>query len=234
MKKVLLSLIALAACTTAFAQYYPDGRPIHPAKRSSYYSQQERNNRSYGMGRYPDTYFGFHIGLGVGTVSSDAEILDANDPKTGLEVGFTVGKNLVSTVPLYFESGLSYSEKGGKSTYYGKKFTYSLNYIELPFVFKYKAYVMPQLSIDPFVGGYLACGVGGKIKDYGDREAYSSFSSDDSSFKRFDGGIRVGVGAQYDILTLTLSYDIGLANVGHYDFEDTRTGTFNVNIGVQF
>lgn len=31
-----------------------------------------------------------------------------------------------------------------------------------------------------------------------------------------------------------MSYDIGLANIDHYDFEDTRTGCFNLNVGVTF
>ncbi len=233
MKKLLLSTLALAAFTSASAQYYPDGRPIPPSKRASYYGKT-RSSYGFDHNNNPDTYYGFHIGLGVGTVNSDADYLDANDPKTGLEVGFTVGKRLVYNTPLYFETGLSYSEKGGKSTYNGNKFTYSLNYLELPLVFKYKAYVDRNISIDPFVGGYVACGVGGKIKDYGNREAYSSFSDDyGDGFKRFDGGIRLGVGATFNLLTVNLSYDIGLANVGRDDFDDTRTGTFNVSLGVQ-
>ncbi len=231
-------MVALATVSTVSAQYYPDGRPIPPSKRASYYNQQSRNTSSrYGAGfnNNPDVYYGIHIGLGVATVHSDADILDANDPKTGLEVGFTVGKRLVYQTPLYFETGLSYSQKGGKSTYNGSKFTYNLDYLELPFVLKYKAYVDRNFSIDPFFGGYLACGVGGKIKDFNNRAAYSSFDSDDdASFKRFDAGLKIGVGATFDMLNVSLSYDIGLANVGHYDFEDTRTGTFNVNVGVQF
>jgi hypothetical protein len=82
---------------------------------------------------------------------------------------------------------------------------------------------------------YLACGVGGKIKDYGDRQAYDSFDSDyDDNFNRFDGGIKLGCGASFQMFYLEASYDIGLANVGKDNFDDTRTGCFNLTFGVNF
>lgn len=225
--------LAIAATMTASAQYYPDGRPIPPRHRGNY---GEYNSRSYdrGYNRAGDTYYGMHVGMAVASVHSDAAILDGSSPRVGLDVGFDIGTRLAPTTPLYLESGLSYVEKGGKGDYQGNKFTYNLGYLEMPIVLKYKYFAQPDLSIEPFVGGYLALGVGGKIKDYGEREAYNSFSTDDASFKRFDGGLRLGCGLSYNVVHLSLSYDIGLANVGHYDFEDTRTGSLNLNVGVRF
>ncbi|MGI6233462.1 MAG: porin family protein [Prevotella sp.] len=234
MKKTLLMLVLLMTVTAASAQYYPDGRPIPPSKRASYYNH--RNNydhyHDYGLGR---TYYGFRVGLGVATVNSDADDLDGGNAKTGLNVGFVVGTQLTDRAPLYFETGLYYTEKGGKGYHDGSKFTYGLNYLEVPLLLKYKYSVAPDFTIEPFMGGYLACGVSGKIKDYGNREAYSSFDSDyDSSFKRFDGGLRLGCGFGFQMLYLGVSYDIGLANVGRSDFDDTHTGTLNINVGVNF
>ncbi|MBM6992247.1 MAG: outer membrane beta-barrel protein [Prevotella sp.] len=235
MKKFLLSCMALLTAASASAQYYPDGRPIPPRKRSAYYSSRTSYSRPVGYSRYPNTYYGFRIGLGVATVHSDAAALDANNAKTGLNVGFVIGTQIAPSAPLFFESGLYYTEKGGKSNYNGSRFTYGLNYLELPLLLKYKYYASPDVSIEPFVGGYLAAGVGGKIKDYGDRQAYSSFDNDvSSSFRRFDGGLKVGCGVSFQMLYLGVSYDIGLANVGHYDFEDTRTGCLNLDFGVNF
>lgn len=235
MKKVLILCLCALATLSASAQYYPDGRPIPPSKRYGYHN----NGYCHDDG---DSYYGFRIGMAVASVHSDAAILDGSDPKVGLDVGFVYGTRLVPNTPLYFQTGLSYTEKGGKGdiTYTSgevtknAKFTYSLDYLELPLLLKYKAAVAPGVTIDPYVGGFLAVGVGGKIKNYGDREAYSSFGSDKASFKRFDGGIRLGCDFNYNLLTLGVSYDIGLANVGHYDFEDTRTGSLNLNVGVTF
>lgn len=230
-------MMAAAFLTTlsAAAQYYPDGRPIPPSKRGSYYSSRSSYSKGWSASHPNNTYYGFRIGLNVATVNSDAAILDANDAKAGLDLGFVIGTQLTRTAPLFFETGLSYTEKGGKTTYQGSKFTYSLNYLELPLVLKYKYYASRDVSIEPFMGGYLALGVSGKIKDYGERQAYSSFDSDDpGSFQRFDGGLRLGCGVSFQMLYLGLSYDIGLANVGHSDFDDTRTGTLNLNLGVNF
>lgn len=230
MKKIILLSLALVATLTASAQYYPEGRPIPPRHRYGNSYNHRSSNNYFG----DDTYYGFRLGLNVASVHSDAAILDGSDSRTGLDVGAVIGTRLTSAAPLYFETGLSYTEKGGKGTYQGDKFTYRLDYLELPLVLKYKYAVSPDVTIEPFAGGYLALGVGGKIKNYGAREAYSSFSDDNATFKRFDGGLRIGCGASFDMLYLGLSYDIGLANIGHDDFDDTRTGCLNLNIGVTF
>ena len=60
--------------------------------------------------------------------------------------------------------------------------TYDLNYLEIPAVLKYKYEVDDHFSIQPQVGGYFAVGVGGKIKNFAEREAQSSFRSD--NFRR--------------------------------------------------
>lgn len=88
--------------------------------------------------------------------------------------------------------------------------------------------------MEPFFGGYLACGIAGKIKDYNNREAYSSFGDEDDTFNRFDGGLRFGCGVSYQMLYLEASYDLGLANVGKDRFDDARNRCFNLTVGVNF
>ena len=100
---------------------------------------------------------------------------------------------------------------------------------------KYKCRANLDVSIEPFLGGYLACGVGGKIKDYNHRAAYNSFDDDyNDTFNRFDGGLKLGVGASFQMLYLETSYDIGLANVGKDNFADTRNGCLNLTLGINF
>jgi hypothetical protein len=232
MKKFLILSAILLSAVTARAQFYPDGRPIPPSKRAGYYASRDRSSNWWGPHQ---TYFGFRIGLGISTVNSDADDLDGGTAQTGLNAGVVLGTQLTSAAPLFFETGLYYTEKGGKGNHDGSKFTYNLNYLELPLLLKYKYYATPDFSIEPFMGGYLACGVGGKIKDYGNRQAYSSFDSDETNnFKRFDGGLKLGCGFGFQMLYIGLSYDIGLANIGHDDFDDTRNGCFNIDFGVNF
>ena len=72
----------------------------------------------------------------------------------------------------------------------------------------------------------------GKIKDQSQRLIYNAFADD--AFHRFDGGLRLGCGLQYDYLYAELGYDIGLANVSRDDFETAHTGCFFANIGINF
>ena len=102
----------------------------------------------------------------------------------------------------------------------------------MPLVLKYNAVTSSGLCIQPYLGGYLAVGVGGKIKDFGNRHAYSSF--DDVGFKRFDGGIKVGCGIQYDYLYAEVGYDFGLSNISHDYFDTSRTGALYATIGINF
>ena len=76
--------------------------------------------------------------------------------------------------------------------------------------------------------------MGGKVKDFNNREAYSSFSDSPYSFQRFDGGIRMGCGVQYDMFYVDLTYDLGLANVSHDDFDESRNSALMLNFGLNF
>lgn len=218
MKRIMIVLMSIALTMPAFAQY---GRPQyynHPAHGHAY-DQHE-------------IYYGLRLGVGFSTVNSDDQYLDGGSMKAGLDIGAVLGVELGYRSPIFFETGLSYIEKGGSGHYDGKKFTYSLDYLEMPLVLKYKYEFDRMFSIQPFMGGYLALGVGGKIKDFGLRKAYSSF--DDDAFQRFDGGIRIGCGVQYDFLYAELGYDFGLANISHDYFDTSHTGTLFATIGANF
>jgi hypothetical protein len=232
-KMVLLAAMLMMLVSTASAQFYPDGRPIPPQKRGAY--QRSGLHSTYSRHYSHDTYCGFRAGMGLATVNSDVPYLDGNKAKTGLNVGFVTGTQVVHGTPLFLETGLYYTEKGGKSDNEAGKFTYNLNYLELPILLKYKIYTDSDLSIEPFLGGYLSCGVGGKIKDFDQHTSYNSFGSQyDDNFRRFDGGVKLGCGVSFDIFYLGASYDIGLTNVGKDSFHDTHTGCFNLDFGINF
>lgn len=231
MKKIIAT-IALAAFVLmpSFAQNY---------KRSKYYNRNKRhldyNNRRHGSYDNRDVYYGFRVGPAFTTVNSDNPLLDGGKTMTGLNVGFAVGMGLTDRAPLYFESGLYYTEKGGKNKNGPLDFTYNLGYVELPFVLKYAYNIDETFSIQPFFGGYFACGVSGKIKNFKNRKAYSSFDSDsDSSFERLDAGLRMGVGVGIDLFYADLTYDLGLANIGHDDFDECHNSAVMLTFGVNF
>lgn len=216
LRKTIAALLFIAAATPMSAQY-----DRHEYRRPSNSYTYERN-----------VYYGLRLGLAVASVNSDDAQLNGSSAQAGLNVGAVIGFQLAEDFPVYLESGLFYTQKGGKGNYEGKKFTYDLNYLEVPILVKYKYSFDGDLSIQPFAGGYLALGVSGKVKDYGERSTCSSFS--DGFFKRFDGGLRIGCGLEYQMLYVDAAYEFGLANICHSDFETSHNGCFYLNAGVNF
>lgn len=222
-RTMMISMLAVLTVLPSMAQYVrrPYSRPATPYQRS-YHSELSHRPSAY------DSYFGLRVGLSVSSINADDRYLDASSPKAGLNVGFVAGIQMAPATPLYLESGLSYVEKGGK----GNNSTYNMDYIEVPFLVKYQHNFDRLTSLQPFAGVYCAAGIGGRIKEKDQRKSYSSFS--DEAFKRFDAGLRIGCGIQFDHLYAELSYDIGLANVSHDDYNTAHTGCFLANVGVNF
>ena len=231
MKRLLL-IAAVIASVSASAQEYRNSR-FYNRNTDRLEYRYCSHDLGFGAG---EAYFGVRIGPSFSTVNSDDKRLDGGESQTGLNVGALVGVPLSRTVPLYMELGLSYIEKGGKKYYTEggdrKKMTYDLNYVEVPLTLKYIHNFDDHFSIQPLFGGYLAVGVGGKMKNFGNREAQNSFSED--NFERFDGGLRVGCGVAYDLFYFDVSYDIGLANICHDTFDTSHNGCLQLNFGVNF
>jgi len=230
MKRIMImALMAATISLTVSAQNYQNSKYYNRNTGRLDYSHSHRWGGGTKTGQ---TYYGLRIGPSFSTVNSDDSRLDGGDSQTGLTVGAVAGLPLSNNVPLYFETGIYYTEKGGKKKVDGKKMTYDLNYLEVPLTLKYIYDVDGHFSIQPLFGGYLSCGVGGKIKNFGDREAQSSFNDD--NFKRFDGGLRLGCGVAYDVFYMDVTYDIGLANICHDTFDTSHNGCLTLNLGVNF
>ena len=210
----ILALVALTIMMAlpAQAQYGRYGNP-----RGYGHTRVTPSTRS-GAGYY--TYYSFRLGLAGGTINADNPFYDAGGIRSGLNAGFNADILLTPYTPLFFETGLQYIEKGGKKSSGDQKLTYSLNYLEVPLLLKYQLKLDNNIAVTPFLGGYLACGIGGKIKDQNLRTAENSFS--DNNFKRFDGGLREA------------GYDVGLANISQDSFDSAHTGTLFANIGFNF
>ncbi len=217
MKRLIFTIASIIVTLPMLAQYDSYGRTQASMPGYAY----ERN-----------IYYGLRLGMGISTVNSDDSDLDGGSSQTGLNLGAVAGFQLAASAPVYLETGLFYTEKGGKGYVDNSKFTYNLNYLEIPIIVKYRYSIDDSFSVQPFAGGYIAFGVGGKVKNYSERETSSSFS--ENYFKRFDGGLKIGCGAEYQMIYAELAYDWGLANICHSDFDTSRTGCFYINCGVNF
>lgn len=236
-KSIIAALLAIIFAAPASAQSYRNSRYYNSRTDRLDYGGSRHSTPLWDFDNFADSYVGIRVGPTFTTVSSDQPELDGGSSKTGLNVGLAIGKAVSNHAPLFVETGLYYTEKGGKGVHAGSKFVYNLDYLEIPFVFKYRHAFDDHMKIEPFFGGYFAVGVGGKIKNFGAREAYSSFGSgslDQPQFKRCDGGLKLGCGVSYDMFYAELGYDIGLSNICHDYFDTSKNGALTLNLGVNF
>ena len=211
MKRIITCILVVAFAIPSFAQYETN-------KGRSRYNRDDT-----------ERYYGLRLGMNIASTSSETTTFDTN-PRTGLVIGFAYGMQLSKHYPLWLETSLLYSEKGGKTHLNDEKVTYRLGYLQLPVVVKYGFNVDDDLFIQPFFGGYLSLGITGKVKNYATRESDSVFDN----MQRFDGGLRAGCGLEYKMMYVEVGYDLGLANIAKDDFDYTKTRCLFVNLGINF
>lgn len=237
-KALFLSAVMATVCLTASAQHFRNSRYYNRSSDRLDYSQSFRpSNYYYGQRHYlnPYSYVGLRVGASFSDISDDRGYYNDYKTKTGLNIGLATGFAVSHYIPLYLETGLYYTEKGGKSYDYRS----NLNYLEVPLVLKYNFCPSYNFSIQPFAGGYLACGVSGKTKYYDDKYTGSNYATtssfgDNGQFNRFDGGLKVGCGISYDVLYAELSYEYGLSNINKDSFDSTHNSAMMLNVGLNF
>lgn len=210
MKKLIILALTTLLAMPSTAQIY---KRMEPAR----YSRDSREH-----------YYGLRLGLNVASISSGDIELDA-DAYAGLYLGGIYGMQLSYRAPVWLELGVAYSEKGGAGHIEGKRIKYRMSYLEMPITVKYSIDVN-EFHVQPFLGGYLAVGVAGQTKDYRTRSSYSTYDN----FQRFDGGLRLGCGVEYQMLYLEAGFDFGLSNISKDDFDTAHSRCFFISAGVNF
>mgnify|MGYP002854019176 CR=1 FL=1 len=170
------------------------------------------------------TYYGIRLGFNNSYIGGDDDL----DARTGLNLGAVLGVKCSPSIPLFLESGLYYAAKGGKKG--GVKTR--LDYLEIPVLMKYGIDIPSAdgLAILPYIGPTFGIGVSGKIK--------SSVSSEDSfgdgKYNRFDVGIKLGCGVEYNMVYAELGYQWGITNISDVDGNDAFNRSFFMNLGINF
>lgn len=227
MKKfIVLAVLSVFTVFSANAQY----RGAHRGSTSRYTPVVPSSRYSrYDMG-FNRPYFGLRVGAAFSNITGDS--YSGGDMKTGVSTGMAIGIPLSGYMPLYLETGAYYTEKGENNV--GRSATKcNLGYVEVPFVFKYKQYFDNHAAIQPYFGGYAALGVSGKTRDLETRTSVNSFGNK-GEFKRWDAGLKFGVGLSYDMFYADVNYDWGLANISKAPYDEAKNGTLSVNVGINF
>lgn len=156
-----------------------------------------------------------HFGIRAGYSSSSSEDCDPlPSVYGGLGIDFKI-----APVPLYLESGLYYMNKGYKYEsrwYYGTETeTYNEHSILTPILLSYHVPLMSnkKMSIQPFVGGYVAY---------------------ETECEEVDYGVRFGCGWNFGRLYANIGYDLGIyEHDGNWN-QNFKSNAFFITLGFNF
>ena len=226
-----LFLTTAILCVFAIMPVNAQSRFGH-SRPSGRYGTVPPSRRTYDV----NTYYGLRFGLSASHVSSDAPDLNGSSSKTGLNVGAVVGMQLSHYQPIFFETGLSYIEKGGKSKVSGEKFSIGLNYLEVPLMASYRYNFNDNIQFQLATGPYLAVGICGKYKyenTNGTEADIDYFGDDGADFKRFDMGWQVGTGFSIHRVYIGYTFQAGFLNTADSNV-NFRTRNHMISVGYDF
>lgn len=236
MKKLFTAIVAALFAVPSFAQYSSGGFEL------------DKEN----------VYFGARIGLALSGIIGDTYNVDPakaypyrtdiSGLKPGLTLGAVIGLRLSTTSPVFLESGVYFTQSGGKKD----KIKVNTGGLEVPLVVKYGFKVSDGVALLPFFGPYYYHAFGGKTKQ---PESFNSGSANDTeivkqgSFEqnaavtgglyRNELGLKLGCGVEYNKLYLEVGFKYSLTNEAkggpdnRYEFSAHPYGLF-ANFGVNF
>lgn len=167
--------------------------------------------------------------------------VDDNNMLTGFNLG------LFAKVPItkFFsvQPEIYYTGKGSELTYNNFFATgtakFKLNYIEVPVL----AVINITESINIHAGPYMAYLINGKVTNESNVTLFN-FANDlkTEDFNRFDAGLAVGAGLDFDSLSLGVRYNYGLSQVGkerniggnNFTYPDGKNSVFNIYAAFSF
>jgi len=202
MKKFLFTIVAILMAAPSFAQFSSGG-----------FSFDEEH-----------LYWGVRFGMNFSKITGDVK---TDKGRNGMVLGGVVGLRVSESTPVFLESGLYYTERGGKNLKYNNTDLAPkghLNYLEIPALIKYGISTENDIAILPFIGPTFAMGVSGSYK----------------YLKHPEMGIKIGCGVEWSNLYAEIGYQIGVTNIADGDdiagAKDLSSHghALCVNIGVNF
>ena len=175
---------------------------------------------------------GVRAGLNVSKLAVSAEDMPISIGwRTGFRFAVSDQVLLTRKLPLYLETGIDFSSRGGKLS--GVSFRPS--YLQIPVLVNYHFNIKDIVTIQPFAGLYYGLGIGGKMKANGEKD---DIFGDDGMLKRSDLGVRLGAGVVWNRIYFGLGYDIGCLNLIQKDLVNgdgtIRNNCFSISVGYNF
>lgn len=182
---------------------------------------------------------GIGVKGGINASSLNADDVDESNMRIGMHIGFFA--KIAITEDLAFQPEFLYTMKGAKLQYQNAfvsgTATYALDYLELPLLLAYS--LSDALSIHG--GMYVAALSKAKVTNESDIGLFNFESElDKEDFESIDYGVVIGAATHFDVFSIGIRYDYGLAAVGKervfagstYVFPDASNSTFQLYFAV--
>lgn len=159
-------------------------------------------------------------------------------------VGFFAGGAYdfnVFTENLYFRPGLVYHYDRSTAKIFDEnhKIAFDMHYLKLPVHFSYHIRISDDNHLNPYIGGYIYCGLFGKFDDkYSWGKIKNTTTYDE--LERFNYGLTGGVEYEFKKhYLLNVEYNIGLNNVRSFELNGSpdflkKLNSFCVGVGYKF
>lgn len=189
--------------------------------------------------------FGVKAGMNISTIRVSEGL--ESDYKPGFHAGVILDMPLSGN--FYFNPQLVFSQMGCKQdgeVLADGDIKATLNYLQLPLDFNYRYPLSDKATLDCIAGPYIALGLSSKTEVDMDGSTISTdkgFFGEDGAYKRFDCGIRVGIGTHIGSHAgLSVCYNLGLSNLIKEDSDmmdipddyKEKNGAFQISLSWTF
>lgn len=182
----------------------------------------------------------FGIKAGANFSNMYTEDVDDNNVLTSFNAGLFVSLPITDFIAIQPE--FLYSRKGSELTYDNALVTgkakFKLNYLEVPVLLKVN--LTPNLNVQagPYFGYLIDANITNETNN-GTFDFEENIDNDD--FNKFDTGISVGIGFDFETIGIGARYNYGLKTVGkersfgnsNYTFPDGKNSSLNVYLALK-
>lgn len=176
-----------------------------------------------------DVNIGAKAGLDFSNHGGDVNDMDV---KMGFLVGLTFDYEMENN--LYLLTGFDLISKGARKKVLGVKTKTNPLYFQLPVHAGYKLNISDEVRVVFSAGPYFAFGVGGKDKvKTGKTVVKNDFfgSEEEGGMKRFDLGLGLALGLEFDMYKISLGYDFGLSNISYSSSHKVKNENVYLTLG---
>ena len=197
----------------------------------------------WSVNSFAQAIFGVKAGLNLSNMlAKDNDMNYSNEFNFKMKPGFNFGPTLELPIneQFSFETALLLSTLGTKAEFDNGEGTTkgSINflYLNLPLTLKAK-FDVGGTQLFGALGPYLGYGISGKSKVDGEPDQDIKWGSgDNDDYKPFDFGLHFGAGVGIKALEISLTYELGLANMSIYTDNGYKemNRVLAINLGYKF